>query len=74
MSTKGTWEERVGSAAYEEYAKEMRDQRGTFLPPWHALSPELQRIWGRVARATAHKIAEEKQTRAPSSRRRAAAG
>lgn len=71
MTTKGTWEERVGSAAYDEYAREMKNERGVTLAPWHALGPELQRIWGRVARATAHKIAEE-QTRAASSRRGAA--
>lgn len=57
------WEERMGRAAYEEYTRELAFVRGhPGFAPWDALPEDIQRVWGRVARAVAHKIAEDQSS------------
>jgi hypothetical protein len=63
---KGSWEERFGEAASEEYRVHVeayfrsRNFADARLVDWAEVSPEMRRIWGRVALAVVHKSAAEK--------------
>jgi hypothetical protein len=56
---RGTWEERLGQAAYETYGQEIEATH--VLARWENLPPRVQRAWGKVATAVVHKAVEERE-------------